>query len=47
MMALNDSLLDLVDKELVKPEEAYQKSTDKDGLVTALRAHGHELGFLV
>jgi twitching motility protein PilT len=46
MMALNDSLLDLVDRELIEPEEAYLKSTDKEALVTSLRAHGQELDFL-
>ena len=46
MMTLNDSLLDLVHRELVEPEEAYLRSTDKDGLVASLRASGHELEFL-
>lgn len=46
MMTLNDSLLDLVHRELVEPEEAYLRSTDKDGLETSLRASGHELEFL-
>ena len=46
MVTLNDSLLELVDRELVEPEEAYRKSTDKDVLVTALTARGHELPFL-
>ena len=46
MLTLNDSLLDLVDRELVEPEEAYGKSTDKDVIATALVARGHELPFL-
>ncbi|MCK5650640.1 MAG: type IV pilus twitching motility protein PilT, partial [Gemmatimonadetes bacterium] len=46
MMTLNDSLLDLVHRELVEPEEAHLRSTDKDGLVASLRASGHELEFL-
>lgn len=46
MMTLNDSLLDLVHRELVEPAEAYLSSTDKDGLVASLRASGHELEFL-
>ena len=46
MLTLNDSLLDLVHRELVEPEEAYKKSTDKDGIATALKAGGHELPFL-
>ena len=46
MMPLNDSLLDLVHRELVEPAEAYLRSTDKDGLETSLRASGHKLEFL-
>ena len=46
MMTLNDSLLDLVHRELVEPAEAYLRSTDKDGLETSLRASGHKLEFL-
>ena len=46
MLTLNDSLLDLVHRELVEPEEAYRKSTDKDGIANALKARGHELPFL-
>ena len=33
-------------RELVEPEEAYLRSTDKDGLETSLRASGHKLEFL-
>ena len=46
MLTLNDSLLDLVDRELVEPEEAYRKSTDRDVIATALVARGHDLPFL-
>jgi len=46
MVTLNDSLLELVDQELVEPEEAYRKSTDRDLLAAALTARGHELPFL-
>lgn len=46
MVTLNDALLDLVDRELVEPEEAYRKSTDRDVIATALTARGHELPFL-
>lgn len=45
MITLNDSLLGLVDRELVEPEEAYLKSTDKDGLEASLKARGHDLDF--
>ena len=34
MLTLNDSLLELVDRELVEPEEAYRKSMDKDVIAT-------------
>lgn len=46
MITLNDSLLGLVDKELVEPKEAYLKSTDKDGLEASFKARGHDLEFL-
>ena len=46
MVTLNDSLLELVDQELVEPEEAYRKSTDRDVIAAALTARGHELPFL-
>ena len=46
MLTLGDSLLELVDRELVEPEEAYRKSTDKDAIATALKARGHSLPFL-
>jgi twitching motility protein PilT len=45
MVTLNDSLLELVDQELVEPEEAYRKSTDRDVIAAALTARGHELPF--
>ena len=46
MLTLGDSLLELVDRKLVEPEEAYRKATDKDAITTALKARGHKLPFL-
>jgi twitching motility protein PilT len=37
MVALNESLLDLVTKKLVAPEEAYAKCVDKSGFEAALK----------
>ncbi len=46
MVTLNDSLLDLVERKLVEPKEAYMKSTDRAALGAALEAQGHDLSFL-
>jgi twitching motility protein PilT len=43
MVSLNDSLLGLVDRELIAPEEAFLRSTDKEPLAQALTARGHQL----
>jgi twitching motility protein PilT len=43
MVLLNDSLLDLVKKKIVAPEEAYAKAADKSGVASALRAAGFRL----
>jgi len=43
MVLLNDSLLDLVKRKVVSPEEAYLKAIDKMNLVGALRAAGFEI----
>jgi len=42
MVTLNDALLDLVNKKLVAPEEAYAKAVDKAGLETALKRLGFD-----
>lgn len=46
MVTLNDSLLDLVHRELIEPKEAYMKSSDREPLASALIAQGYELPFL-
>jgi twitching motility protein PilT len=43
MVTLNDALLDLVDKKLVAPDEAYVRSVEKAGIVASLKARGHKL----
>jgi len=40
MISLNDSLIDLVDKKIVEPEEAYMKAVDKEGIQTAFKTRG-------
>ena len=42
MVTLNDSLLDLVAKKLVAPEEAYLKAIDKGSMEVGLRKFGFE-----
>jgi twitching motility protein PilT len=46
MITLNDSLMELVDAGLVEPKEAYMKSAEKAGIVSALKAKRHDLAFL-
>ena len=40
MTTLNDSLLDLVDRKLVEPKEAYMKSVEKTAFLASLKARG-------
>jgi twitching motility protein PilT len=46
MRTLNDSLVDLVERTVIEPKEAYMKSVDKGGIQSALAAKGHSLSFL-
>ncbi len=46
MVTMNDTLIDLVDKKLVEPKEAYMKSVDKAAFVNALKAKGHDVSFV-
>jgi len=46
MTTLNDSLVDLVERNVIEPKEAYMKSVDKAGIQSALTAKGHSLSFL-
>ena len=40
MISLNDSLVDLVERKVVEPSEAYMKAVDKEGILTAFRTRG-------
>ncbi|HEU4700178.1 MAG TPA: type IV pilus twitching motility protein PilT [Gemmatimonadales bacterium] len=46
MITLNDALMELVDKGLVEPQEAYMKSVEKSGIVAALKAKRFDTSFL-
>ena len=43
MITMNDALLDLVEKKVITPDEAYLKSVEKSGLVASLKAKGFKL----
>lgn len=43
MCLMNDSLLDLVKRNIVEPKEAYAKAVDKTGLLGMFQANGIEL----
>jgi twitching motility protein PilT len=43
MTTLNDALLELVEKKVIEPDEAYMKSVEKTGLVASLKAKGFKL----
>ena len=38
--------MELVEKKLVEPEEAYVKAVDKSALEAMMKARGIDLGFL-
>jgi len=40
MNTLNDALLELVEKKMIEPDEAYMRSVEKAGLVASLKAKG-------
>lgn len=46
MITMNDTLLDLVEKKLVEPKEAYMKSVDKGSFVVQLKAKGIDTSFV-
>ena len=43
MLTLNDALLELVEKKVIDPDEAYVKSVEKSGLVASLKAKGFKI----
>jgi twitching motility protein PilT len=46
MVTLNDSLMSLVTKKVVAPEEAYSKAVDKGGFESALKRAGLDTKFV-
>ena len=46
MVTMNDALLELVEKRLVEPKEAYMKSVDKASFVNQLKTKGHDTSFV-
>ncbi len=46
MITMNDTLLDLVEKKLVEPKEAYMKSVDKTSFVNQLKAKNIDTSFM-
>jgi twitching motility protein PilT len=46
MITMNDTLLDLVEKKLVEPKEAYMRSVDKGSFVNSLKAKGFDTSFV-
>lgn len=47
MILLGDVLLDLVEKGIVEPKEAWMKATDKAAFLASLKIRGHDLSFAV
>ena len=43
MNTLNDALLELVEKKMIDPDEAYMRSVEKAGLVASLKAKGFKV----
>src|SRR6266550_5139947 len=43
MLTLNDALLELVEKKMIEPDEAYMRSVEKAGLVASLKAKGFKI----
>jgi twitching motility protein PilT len=46
MLLLNDALLDLIERKLVEPREAYQRAVEKATFVSALKARRYDTSFL-
>ena len=43
MLTLNDALLELAEKKLIDPDEAYVRSVEKSGLAASLKAKGFKV----
>jgi twitching motility protein PilT len=46
MCLMNDSLIDLVKRKIVEPEEAYAKAVDKNGLITMYKSNQIDMSWL-
>ncbi|MFP5354681.1 MAG: type IV pilus twitching motility protein PilT [Gemmatimonadota bacterium] len=46
MVGLNDALLDLVEKGLVEPQEAYLRAIDKSAMAASLKVRGFDMSFV-
>jgi len=46
MVTMNDALIELVDGNLVAPDEAYTKATDKVGIINMLKQRGKDVSFV-
>ncbi|MDQ3675032.1 MAG: type IV pilus twitching motility protein PilT [Gemmatimonadota bacterium] len=46
MVTMNDALIELVDANLVEPQEAYLKATDKVGIVNMLKQRNKDVSFV-
>jgi twitching motility protein PilT len=45
MVTLNDALLDLVERKLIEPDEAYVRSIEKPAMLQSLKAKGYRTTF--
>jgi len=45
MITMNDTLLDLVEKKLIEPKEAWMRSVEKPALIATLKVKGHDTSF--
>jgi twitching motility protein PilT len=43
MLTLNDALMELVEKKLVEPDEAYMRAVEKTGLVSSMKSKGFKV----
>ena len=46
MITMNDALMEVVNKKLVEPADAWMKAVDKSAFEAMLKAKGHDMGFL-
>jgi len=46
MVTMNDALMEVVEKKLVDPKDAWMKAVDKSAFEAALKAKGHDMSFL-